>query len=1050
MKRPDARAIIKDLLARALLFRPPSLKACGRACGRSAVLAVRLSVFALMLLGGTLGYLSFRPISLTPYLDRLEKYLLVDGYRLRMDELTLGFDGALVLKGKGISIEGPEGAPVLSAFSLQVELSNHQLAVGRVAPKHVLLDGAALAATATSQTLSIAGFTIPIHTDKPDDTVQTGVIEWLNDKAGQFPLYRTLKTVELKNTLLRVELPEKGESWRFVDTDIRLTKYFRYGEQLNITTVINMGDYQLPAMLTAEHPTDADTADIRLRFDRSDAEIIRNHLPPVLQDRISGQARVLFSATLRTRNQIGNPKLELTFGPGTLDAHELYTKPLTFKKLELRGRYDEESDSLELDDFTFIDPNDSRISVKGTVKQLQTDNPQLDLLGSGDFTYVEEFLDYLPDAEIPVTRAWLKHAMNGKIATLSNIKFYFKGRVKDFPFDPTNPDSGYKVSMDFDNLDLAFMDDMPPARRMTGKVELSGSQIKATADSAILSMQNVSAISATIDRLFITKDPDLYVNLAAEGEIEDVLRMIFLQVDRGGFAKVTGRQSGTGSLKLPLKDHIQFSDAQFDYSADLVGAASTLPYIQLPYETPQAFIHVTDKKLDFSGPGQIFGRDVSLNWHENMQHFGDSTVVETKGVLPAADPNIWLKDIGVTLGGDVPFSMTLRRLEEEKLFEFDLKAPLDTAEVSSTLNWHKPAGDKAALEARGRISDNGQELWFDMLSFRADGAEVLGSAILPRDMANATIQLNPFKVGRTDMFVDYNEGNLSLMGTGLDVSALQQAGEASSKTITLPPGKLDVNLRNLYLPNMTLEKVEGKLTRDKKGWLSGQLAATLPEGKPARITLTPLDNGLRRLQMSALDAGYMLRALDLYDNVRGGTLNADFTITRQYGLMGFEGEGPFTIDQGHLMNAPIIARILALLWPGQLLSPQKGIAFDKIDMHLTLLEHGLQFKHAVMNGPSLGLRFDGKIDLKSNTLDAKGSIIPVEGLNKMVGSIPLVGKLLTGSQDALVAADFTVKGKTEDPQVFVNPLSVVTPGLVKDIFGAIFSSGNDDKVENKE
>jgi hypothetical protein len=85
------------------------------------------------------------------------------------------------------------------------------------------------------------------------------------------------------------------------------------------------------------------------------------------------------------------------------------------------------------------------------------------------------------------------------------------------------------------------------------------------------------------------------------------------------------------------------------------------------------------------------------------------------------------------------------------------------------------------------------------------------------------------------------------------------------------------------------------------------------------------------------------------------------------------------------------------------------------------------------------MRFSGDIHTANtgNKLDIEGSLIPVQGLNKIVSKIPIVGHIITGSQDGVLVADFKVRGDYDDPDVSVNPLSVVTPGLLKDIFGAI-------------
>lgn len=81
----------------------------------------------------------------------------------------------------------------------------------------------------------------------------------------------------------------------------------------------------------------------------------------------------------------------------------------------------------------------------------------------------------------------------------------------------------------------------------------------------------------------------------------------------------------------------------------------------------------------------------------------------------------------------------------------------------------------------------------------------------------------------------------------------------------------------------------------------------------------------------------------------------------------------------------------------------------------------------------MGLTFDGTFDNAAHTLDVAGTIIPLSGVNKAIGSIPLVGDILTGGTGALIAATYTMKGPAAEPKTSVNPLSVLTPGILRRI-----------------
>ena len=60
-------------------------------------------------------------------------------------------------------------------------------------------------------------------------------------------------------------------------------------------------------------------------------------------------------------------------------------------------------------------------------------------------------------------------------------------------------------------------------------------------------------------------------------------------------------------------------------------------------------------------------------------------------------------------------------------------------------------------------------------------------------------------------------------------------------------------------------------------------------------------------------------------------------------------------------------------------------------------------------------------------------------MNSFLGKIPLLGNLLAGTEDGggVFAANFSITGPLEDPKASVNPLSALTPGILRNLFGAL-------------
>jgi hypothetical protein len=68
----------------------------------------------------------------------------------------------------------------------------------------------------------------------------------------------------------------------------------------------------------------------------------------------------------------------------------------------------------------------------------------------------------------------------------------------------------------------------------------------------------------------------------------------------------------------------------------------------------------------------------------------------------------------------------------------------------------------------------------------------------------------------------------------------------------------------------------------------------------------------------------------------------------------------------------------------------------------------------------------------------KGNIIPARFLNSILNNIPLIGPLLSGGKgEGLFGIAYTVKGKFEEPEISLNPLSALAPGFFRKIFQSL-------------
>ena len=114
-----------------------------------------------------------------------------------------------------------------------------------------------------------------------------------------------------------------------------------------------------------------------------------------------------------------------------------------------------------------------------------------------------------------------------------------------------------------------------------------------------------------------------------------------------------------------------------------------------------------------------------------------------------------------------------------------------------------------------------------------------------------------------------------------------------------------------------------------------------------------------------------------------------------------------------------------------------AVAFDRLEVAFTRSGGRLDLRDGVVSGPSVGATIEGAIDFTRDQVALNGTFVPAYGLNNMFSRIPLFGPLLGGgANEGLIGINFRVAGPASAPLLTVNPLSAITPGFLRKIFGA--------------
>ena len=75
------------------------------------------------------------------------------------------------------------------------------------------------------------------------------------------------------------------------------------------------------------------------------------------------------------------------------------------------------------------------------------------------------------------------------------------------------------------------------------------------------------------------------------------------------------------------------------------------------------------------------------------------------------------------------------------------------------------------------------------------------------------------------------------------------------------------------------------------------------------------------------------------------------------------------------------------------------------------------------------------MDEGTRVIGLSGTMVPAYGINSMLGAVPILGDILASRKgEGVFGVTYAMKGPLDDPTLTVNPLSVLTPGILRRIF----------------
>ncbi len=1061
-----------------------------RHTGRALHFVCTATLFATVLTASLIAVLAWRlsqgPLDVRWLANRLETAadtggkarIAIGSAAIAWEGFRRGVDMPLDIRLANVAATDAAGLRIADIPRAEISLSPEALLLGRLRPRRIEVDGARFrVARAADGSLRVdlgvvsdADDTAPAEVGP--ETSPSGlesisaVLAELARPAGHGgghsgqSLLADLTHLQVRNASLAVVDEKLGATWRVPSLNVQLDRLALGGVEGHGAARLALGDQHTVLTMDAVlAPCGAGTQ-------------LAANLGPVDPAALARSARAL--APLAALAAPVSASLRADLGPQfglksvlldtQIGAGEVRIGASTLHLTGARLLADATPETLTLRKFSFgLQPQEngavSQVQVQGegrrSASQFQASlTLDLDQLGFPDLAAL------WPESAARGARGWVTQNITAGTARDGHVEAQLQG-----PADLSDVVlTGVTGTVSADGLTVYWLKPVPPIERARAKLRiLDPDTIEITADAGqqrgdgqrggdplVIHTGKMRITGINHPDQFATIDADLAGGIAETVALLRQPRLRLLDKHPLPGKDPGGKASAKLNMQLPLEDKVRIEDIGIRAQAKLTDAH--LGDIVAGQDLDQGTLDlaVTTDGLKLSGNAQIGGIAAMLGVDMDFRAGPPSQVLQritAAGRATARQMAAIGLDPGPTLTGaaDIDATLTERRNGRGLL---QANADLTGAELSaSPIEWRKPPGVPARLTGQATLE---RDRFVALDNLALDGKDVAVRAQGDfEDGRLSALRFERFVLGRTQA-----QGSLRLPARGqrrpieasfhgpvIDLSAAtarrSQTGPPShAEAAPGPSWTLDARFdRALMAADYAWLDVVARAENDGSQFTRLAVNGRTAPGQPFRLDIAPTPSG-RSLSASAADAGALLAGLDLISTMRGGqlTVTAAFDDRRaDHPLSGTAEITDFRVKDPHGLGKLLQAMTLYGLVQA---ASGPGLGFNKATAPFTLTDEALLLGESRAFNPSLGLTAKGRIDLKRSTADIEGTIVPAYFFNSLLGNIPILGRLFSPEDGGgLFAARYTVRGSLDDPAVSVNPLSALTPGFLRGLFG---------------
>lgn len=987
------------------------------------------------------------------------------GNHLTMDSVVLywpDLKGPLYLQMQGTTLLSAKNAPIFSVDEIAISFSRSAFLLGRILPKSIILKKPVLKISRTLDNHFDLGFADlkPSEAQNAEDeeALATRIFAYIarpGHESAKHSIISRLESLEIENASLIVEDHSLGISWFLSDFK---AGFFSTDYGMDAAFEVKLPDTKgQPSSLSfkVDYDWERKTTQLHGNIRNLDLMIFAGKFPDT--DLLHEQNIILNSALNMTLDEHFSPQtadFKLLSKNGLFFYPDMSDSQIPYQDLSVNVRYDAATKALELID-THLIVNGVTLSAKSQLT-LGHENHIGGTVSAG--------IDKVEQSKIGAlwpkvlrgdnSEKWIVQRMSD--GTFKNVALSLNLSAQQAADKTWNANvQNVLAKFEFENMGVNYRPPLHPVRQANGSgtFDLNKDELTINITDGFLGKVKVDKADLLFDRVVAEGEGGATLQIKLSGGVQDMLR--YLAEEPIHLNKKMNMElddvKGTAMLDVGLAFPTQADVKMEDFKVDISGTIKDplLPDVvgDLDLNGGELALTVKDGLVTAKGKSRLENRDIDLEWMQYLDSDGKKFKSKVKAKV-TADPNIRQR-LGIDLSDFIEGSVDV----DIDYISYANNTATANLEIDATsgvffvapFDFRKEPGEPAKANLVAKLKN--AEL-LEIADLTASGDDFsLAKTDLQFTKRNGETSLSKGKISAFTLgeskgtldFVFDNAGALKMVldSDFLDVQPFMDA-EEKKEEYHEPPMMISVTAKTMRTaPTETVSNAKMFIDIDGQGRFNQMEMDAHAGTSDIYLRYKPDKDGKRVFRLQTDDAGAALKAFQVYNNIVGGKMVV-------YGepvnhIFDRNLTGVAEITDFKAVEAPILTKLLSIMSLSGLLEvlSSDGLNFTKLEANFSWVYRKggslLVLKDGRTSGNSLGLTFDGTFDNAKRIVDVSGTIVPMSEINNIIGQIPLVGDILTGGSGGIFAATYSIKGSSDKPEIGVNPLSVLTPGIIRRI-----------------